>query len=149
MIGVVFAASPSADRIKRLVLPVRDAFAAVFFFAFGLSIDVGDMASVTAPIGAAVLLTMLLNSAAGLAAARLYRLGGESATNVAVTILARGEFALVLAAAAAGAGLDSRLGPFVAGYVLILAVAGPLLASRTRWIARHVPAPLITSGDAR
>jgi CPA2 family monovalent cation:H+ antiporter-2 len=149
MIGVVFAASPSADRIKRLVLPVRDAFAAVFFFAFGLSIDVGDMASVATPIAAAVLLTVLLNSAAGLAAARLYRLGGESATNVAVTILARGEFALILAAAAAGAGLDSRLGPFVAGYVLILAVAGPLLASRTPWIARHIPAPLITSGDAR
>ena len=149
MIGVVFAASPSADRIKRLVLPLRDAFAAVFFFAFGLSINVSDVASVAAPIGIAVMLTVLLNGAAGLAAARLYRLDSESATNVAVTILARGEFSLVLAAAAAGAGLDSRLTPFVAGYVLVLAIAGPLLASRTSWIARRVPAPLITSGDAR
>ena len=149
MIGVVFAASPSADRIKRLVLPLRDAFAAVFFFAFGLSINVSDVASVAAPIGIAVMLTVLLNGAAGLAAARLYRLGSESATNVAVTILARGEFSLVLAAAAAGAGLDSRLTPFVAGYVFLLAIAGPLLASRTSWIARRVPAPLISSGDAR
>lgn len=149
MIGVVFAASPSADRIKRLVLPLRDAFAAVFFFAFGLSIEVSDLASVAVPIGVAVVLTVLLNSAAGLSAGRLYRLGTESATNVAVTILARGEFSLVLAAAAAGAGLDSRLTPFVAGYVLVLAIAGPLLASRTAWIARHVPAPLISSGDAR
>ena len=149
MIGVVFAASPSADRIKRLVLPLRDAFAAVFFFAFGLSIEVSDLASVAVPIGVAVVLTVLLNSAAGLSAGRLYRLGTESATNVAVTILARGEFSLVVAAAAAGAGLDSRLTPFVAGYVLVLAIAGPLLASRTAWIARHVPAPLISSGDAR
>ena len=149
MVGVVFAASPSADRIKRLVLPLRDAFAAVFFFAFGLSIELGDVASVAVPIGGAVVLTVLLNAAAGLAAARLYRLGAQSATNVAVTILARGEFSLILAAAAAGAGLDRRLSPFVAGYVLVLALAGPLLASRTPWIARRVPAPLITSGDAR
>jgi|SRR5262245_7536091 len=149
MIGVVFAASPSADRIKRLVLPLRDAFAAVFFFAFGLSIEVGDVGSVAAPICAAVALTALLNAAAGLAAGRLYRLGAESTTNVAVTILARGEFSLVLASTAAAAGLDRRLSPFVAGYVLVLAVAGPLLAGHTRWISRHVPAPLITPGGAR
>jgi len=149
MIGVVFAASPSAARIKRLVLPLRDAFAAVFFFAFGLSINVGDVASVAAPIAVAVILTALLNAAAGLAAGRLYRLGTEATTNVAVTILARGEFSLILAAAAAGAGLDGRLSPFVAGYVLVLAVAGPLLAGHTRWISRRVPAPLISPGGAR
>jgi CPA2 family monovalent cation:H+ antiporter-2 len=149
MIGVVFAASPSADRIKRLVLPLRDAFAAVFFFAFGLSIKVGDVTSVAAPIGVAVILTALLNAAAGLAAGRLYRLGAVSTTNVAVTILARGEFSLVLASVAAAAGLDGRLSPFVAGYVLVLAVAGPLLAGHTRWISRRVPAPLISPGGAR
>jgi monovalent cation:H+ antiporter-2, CPA2 family len=146
MIGVVLAESPSAPRIKRLVLPLRDAFAAVFFFAFGLSIDVGDVASVAGPIAAAVALSLTLNVAAGLAAARLYRLGARPATNVGFTILARGEFSLVLAAIAAGAGLDARLGPFVAGYVLVLATAGPLLASRTTSIARHVPARLISPG---
>jgi monovalent cation:H+ antiporter-2, CPA2 family len=149
MIGVVLAATPSADRIKRLVLPLRDAFAAVFFFAFGLSINVSDLTSVAGPIGAAVVLTVVFNAAAGLATARLYRLGAEPATNVGVTMLARGEFSLVLAAVATGAGLDARLSPFVAGYVLVLAIAGPLLASRAPWIARRVPAPLISSGDER
>jgi CPA2 family monovalent cation:H+ antiporter-2 len=146
MIGVVLAESPSAERIKRLVLPLRDAFAAVFFFAFGLSIDVGDVASVAGPIGAAVVLSLILNVAAGLTAARLYRLGAQPAANVGFTILARGEFSLVLAAVAAGAGLDARLSPFVAGYVLVLAIAGPLLASRTTSIARRVPARLISPG---
>jgi monovalent cation:H+ antiporter-2, CPA2 family len=146
MIGVVLAASPSAERIKRLVLPLRDAFTAVFFFAFGLSINVGDVASVAGPIGAAVVLSLALNIAAGLAAARLYRFGAGPATNVGFTILARGEFSLVLAAVAAGAGLDGRLSPFVAGYVLVLAIAGPLLASRTTSIARRVPARLVSPG---
>jgi monovalent cation:H+ antiporter-2, CPA2 family len=146
MIGVVLAESPSVQRIKRLVLPLRDAFAAVFFFAFGLSIDVGDVASVAGPIAGAVVLTLVLNVAAGFATARLYRLGAHAATNVGFTILARGEFSLVLAAIAAGAGLDARLTPFVAGYVLVLAVAGPLLASRTSSIARLVPARMISAG---
>jgi Kef-type K+ transport system membrane component KefB len=76
----------------------------VFFFAFGLSINVGDVASVVGPIGGAVVLTALLNAAAGLVAARLYRFGAEPATNVGLTILARGEFSLVLAAVATGPG---------------------------------------------
>ena len=144
MIGVVLAASPSAERIKRLVHPLRDAFTAVFFFAFGLSINVGDVASVAGPIGAAVVLSLALNIAAGLAVARLYHLGTGPATNVGFTILARGEFSLILAAVAAGAGLDGRLSPFIAGYVLVLAIAGPLLASRTTSIARYVPARLVS-----
>jgi K+:H+ antiporter subunit KhtU len=119
----------------------------VFFFAFGLSIEVGDVASLAAPIGAAVALSLVLNVAAGLAAARLYGLGAEPATNVGFTILARGEFSLILAAVATEAGLDGRLSPFVAGYVLVLAIAGPLLASRTPSIARRVPARLISPGD--
>ena len=39
MIGLVLAETTVAHRIERLVLPLRDAFAAVFFFAFGLTID--------------------------------------------------------------------------------------------------------------
>lgn len=148
MIGVVLSESRSAERIKRLVLPLRDAFAAVFFFAFGLSIDISDVASVAGPIGMAVALSLILNVAAGLAAARLYHFSAGPATNVGFTVLARGEFSLILVAVAAGAGLDSRLSPFVAGYVLVLAIAGPLLASRTTSIARHVPNRLVSPGGA-
>lgn len=54
-------------------------------------------------------------------------------------MLARGEFALILATMAAGAGLDKRLAPFIAGYVLVLAVLGPLAAGRSHWLARILP----------
>ncbi len=148
MIGVVLAESPPAERIKRLVLPLRDAFAAVFFFAFGLSIDVAGVASVAGPICAAVALSVLLNFVAGVAAARLYHFDAEPAANIGFTVLARGEFSLVLAAVAAGAGLDDRLSAFVAGYVLVLAIAGPLLASRTRSIAKWLPTRLVKTGAA-
>lgn len=40
---------------------------------------------------------------------------------------------------AAVAGLDARLSPFIAGYVLVLAVLGPLAAGRAEWLARALP----------
>ena len=45
MTGLILAESPSSERIKRLVRPLRDTFAAVFFFAFGLTIEPDDIAS--------------------------------------------------------------------------------------------------------
>jgi monovalent cation:H+ antiporter-2, CPA2 family len=143
MIGLVLSESPVSQRIERLVLPLRDAFGALFFFAFGLTIDPGDVAEVAGPIAAAVALTLVLNLLAGALAARFSRLGRREAANIGTTILARGEFSLILVALAAAAGLDPRLGPFVAGYVLVLAIAGPLLASRSAAVARVVPAWLL------
>jgi CPA2 family monovalent cation:H+ antiporter-2 len=42
---------------------------------------------------------------------------------------------LILATLAVSAGLDARIGPFVALYVLILAILGPLLAARSHQLA--------------
>jgi CPA2 family monovalent cation:H+ antiporter-2 len=145
MIGLILGATKSADRIQKLVHPLRDAFAAIFFFAFGLQIAPGDLASVALPVGLAVLLTIVLNSAAGLAAGRIHGFGRGPSANVALTVLSRGEFALVLASMAAAAGLDARLAPFIAGYVLILAVAGPLAATWSRDLARLLPERLFPS----
>jgi K+:H+ antiporter subunit KhtU len=143
MAGLIVAETSVAARVDRLVLPLRDAFAALFFFAFGLSIDPGDIASVAGPVAAAVALTTVCNLTAALLAARLHRFGRKATANVGLTILARGEFSLILASLAQAAGLDTRLGPFVAGYVLVLAVGGPLLASRSDSLARFVPRRLL------
>lgn len=148
MVGLIVAETTAASRVARLVLPLRDAFAAIFFFAFGLTIDPGDVASVAGPVAAAVVLTTVCNLAAGLLAARLYGFGPKAAANVGLTILARGEFSLILASLAQSAGLDPRLGPFVAGYVLVLAIGGPLLASRSASLARFVPRRLLAAESA-
>jgi CPA2 family monovalent cation:H+ antiporter-2 len=131
MAGLVLAESPSHERISRLVLPIRDTFAALFFFAFGVSIDPGDIPSVAVPIAIAVALTFACNAAAATIIARMQRYDRVATANLACTILARGEFSLILASLAVAAHLDARIGPFVAGYVLVLAVAAPLLAANT------------------
>ncbi|MFH9729131.1 cation:proton antiporter [Streptomyces sp. NPDC017260] len=135
MVGLILAGTPSGPRIRELVHPLRDAFAAIFFFAFGLAIDPGDIASVAGPVAAAAALTVVMNVIAGLCVAWVYRYGSEQAAEIATTLVARGEFALILAAMAAGAGLDGRLAPFIAGYVLVLAVLGPIVAGQSHVLA--------------
>lgn len=139
MIGLVLGNTKSAPRIRKLVHPLRDAFGALFFFSFGLSIEPGDVWSVALPITVAVLLTIGFNLAAGLLAARVYAMDRLAALNIGLTVLSRGEFALVLAALAASAGLDERIAPFTAGYVLVLAIVGPLAATHSAWLGRRLP----------
>lgn len=139
MIGLVLGNTKSAPRIRKLVHPLRDAFGALFFFSFGLSIEPADVWSVALPITVAVLLTIGFNLAAGLLAARVYAMDRLAALNIGLTVLSRGEFALVLAALAASAGLDERIAPFTAGYVLVLAIVGPLAATHSAWLGRRLP----------
>jgi CPA2 family monovalent cation:H+ antiporter-2 len=140
MAGVLFAGTAAAGRIEHLVTPLRDAFAALFFFAFGVSIDPGDIGGVVAPALAAIAVSLVLAVIAGVVTARINRLDRMAATNIACSVLARGEFALILVALATEAGLDPRLSPFVALYVLVLAIASPIMASQSHRLARLLPA---------
>jgi len=139
MIGLVVSRTAFKDRVERLVSPMRDAFAAVFFVVFGLSIDVGAFGRVFVPVLAAVGLSVVLNAVAGIFAARIHGLNQRAAANVGLTVLGRGEFSLILASLAVSSGLDDRIGPFVALYVLVLAVLSPVLATRSNLLARALP----------
>ncbi|MFE1404153.1 cation:proton antiporter [Streptomyces sp. NPDC058770] len=139
MMGLMLGSTTSGGRILKLVHPLRDAFGAIFFFAFGLSINPGDLPGVLWPVLAAVVLTVVMNVLSGMVSARVYGFGAQAAANISTTLTARGEFALILATMAAGAGLDERLPPFIAGYVLVLAVLSPLAAGRSHWLAPVLP----------
>jgi CPA2 family monovalent cation:H+ antiporter-2 len=145
MIGLVVSRTSVRDRVERLVLPLRDVFAAIFFIAVGLSIDVRDLAAVAVPVLLAVLVTLTMNVVAGVIAARLFGFNQRAAANIGLTVLGRGEFSLILAALALSAGLDSRVGPFVALYVLVLALLSPLAAAQSRYLARIIPDRLLRS----
>ncbi|TGN79107.1 cation/H(+) antiporter [Streptomyces bauhiniae] len=145
MVGLILAGTSSGPRIRKLVHPLRDAFAAIFFFAFGLALDPARLVSVAGPVAAAAALTIVMNVIAGLLVARTYGYGPEPAADIATTLVARGEFALILGAMAVSAGLDGRLSSFIAGYVLVLAILGPVIAKRADLLARALravrPAP--------
>lgn len=139
MAGLILAETVVKPRVEELVLPLRDAFAALFFFWFGLTISPDGLADVAIPVTAAVALSLVLNPLAGIITARLSGLGRMQAANIGTTVLARGEFSIILASLAAAAGLDPRITPFVGLYVLVLAGVSPLLASRSSTIGRRIP----------
>lgn len=57
-----------------------------------------------------------------------------------MTLIARGEFSIVIAGIAVAEGIERDLGPLAAAYVLVLAITGPLAARgpliRSRRLAR-------------
>lgn len=134
LFGLILAESEHRERVEHLVLPFRDFFGALFFFSFGLSIDpLGLQGAVWPAIGAA-LASALGNFVAGMLAGRSAGLSHKASANIGLTIVARGEFSIVMANLGAAGGLLPLLQPFAALYVLILAVAGPLLAKESKAI---------------
>ncbi len=128
LIGLVLGATRFRTRIEQLALPLRDVFAAFFFLDVGLALDPSTFGQAVVPAVLAVVLTLILNTAGGQLIAWLNKLTPAEGLNVSAMLQNRGEFALILATLAAGAGLDSRLTPFAGLYVLIMAVVGPVLA---------------------
>ncbi len=140
--GMVVAGSSLAHRVARIVIPLRDTFAAIFFFWFGLTIAPSEIGTVAWAVVAAVLVTFCFNVIAGVVAARIYGYGPQAAANAALMLVSRGEFELILASLAVAAGLDSRVALFAALYVLILAILSPLASARSTALARLLPARL-------
>ncbi|WP_274364282.1 cation:proton antiporter [Paenibacillus thermotolerans] len=134
LFGLALSETEQSKRIEHLVVPFRDFFGAVFFFSFGLSIDpltLGDAAGIA--IGA-VLLTVVANIVAGMIAGRNAGLSHKASANIGLTVMARGEFTIIVANLGISAGLLPMLKPFSALYVLILAIAGPLAAKESKRI---------------
>lgn len=107
----------------------RHASSATFFF-FGLQIDVGDLTGVLPIAAVLAVLTAGTKVATGWWAARRGGISHRGRVRAGLALVARGEFSVVIAELGIAAGLEPRLGPLAAGYVLILAIAGPLLM---RW----------------
>jgi CPA2 family monovalent cation:H+ antiporter-2 len=153
LVGLLVAETGLGPRVERLVLPIRDVFGAIFFFVFGVSIRPDLVIDVWFPILAGVIISLVVNVAAGWFVARRSELSRPAGLRVGLTVLARGEFSLILAALATAAGLDRRVTAFIAGYVLVLSLLAPVLSTHAdriaRWAGRRpTPAEIHTGGIA-
>jgi CPA2 family monovalent cation:H+ antiporter-2 len=152
LVGLVVAETGLTDRIEHLVLPLRDTFGAIFFFVFGVTIQPDQIVDVAGPIAIGVVVSLLVNVFAGLLVARQARLSRRAGFRVGLTVLARGEFSLILASLAVAAGLDARVTAFIAGYVLVLSLLAPVLATHAERIARPFgrrPSDIVPTGGVR
>lgn len=127
LVGIAVS-NPVAERAANLVGPLRDLFAATFFFLFGLQINPGDLTPVLPAAIALAVLTVATKIFTGWWAARRAGVARLGRLRAGTALIARGEFSIVIAELGVAAGIEARLGPFAAAYVLILAVTGPILA---------------------
>ncbi|MBJ6615603.1 cation:proton antiporter [Streptomyces sp. I4(2020)] len=125
-----------AEGASNLLTPLRDLFAAVFFVFFGLSTDPSDIPPVLVPALLLAIVTAATKIATGWYAARRAGIKGAGRWRAGGTLVARGEFSIVIAGLAVG--VEPRIGPLATAYVLILVVVGPLTARWTEPLARKV-----------
>lgn len=125
LVGIALS-GPIAEQSHRLLGPLRDLFAAVFFFFFGLQIDPAALIPVLPVALSLGVVTAATKVGTGYWAGRKARLQKREGFRAGFELVSHGEFSIVIAGL--GAAAEPALGTVSVAYVLFLALLGPLLA---------------------
>jgi monovalent cation:H+ antiporter-2, CPA2 family len=124
----------TADRARRVLGPLRDLFAAIFFLAIGLSVDPHELLPMLPVALVLAVVTAATKVATGMLAARRDGVARRGQLRAGAALIARGEFSLIII------GLVGTSIPAVAAlatsYVFVMAIVGPVLA---RYAGGHAP----------
>ncbi len=135
LVGVALSGTVQR-RASALIEPLRDLFAALFFVLFGLQVDIGSLPPVLLAASLLAVVTAATKVVTGWYAAKQLDVGVRGRARAGASLIARGEFSIVIAGLAIGSTVDRKLIPLAAAYVLLLAIAGPIV---TRFADRLVP----------
>jgi CPA2 family monovalent cation:H+ antiporter-2 len=127
LVGIAIS-GPVAHQSAQLITPLRDLFAAVFFVFFGISTSPADIIPVLLPAFALAVVTIATKTLSGYLAAKRAGIATAGRWRTGLALTPRGEFSIVIAGLAVGAGVEPMLAPLAAAYVLMTIIAGPLLA---------------------
>jgi len=123
----------TADRARKVLSPLRDLFAAIFFLAIGFSVDPKELVPMLPAALALAAVTAATKVATGIYAARREGVARRGQLRAGTALIARGEFSLVIIGLV-GETIEA-VASVATSYVLILAIVGPMLT-------RFVGAPL-------
>jgi CPA2 family monovalent cation:H+ antiporter-2 len=149
MAGVVLSESGVREEIEQRFFVVRDVFAALFFFAFALTIDLARIPDVGWILLLALVATLVGKVGVGVIAGRLGGFSVRQGINAGAALVAHGEFTIILAQLAAGnAALTlvqrDQIVAFAGLYVLASATLGVVLMKESKRLGRVLsPAPAL------
>ena len=129
LVGIALSGTV-AQQSHRVIAPLRDLFAAIFFFFFGLEINPAMLVPALPAAVALGAVTSLTKVLTGYWAGRRGALDHKASWRAGVELIARGEFSIVIAGL--GVAIEPRLGSVSACYVLLMAIIGPILARIVR-----------------
>ncbi|RJU01627.1 cation:proton antiporter [Arthrobacter frigidicola] len=128
LLGIAISGA-TAENASRVLEPLRDLFAAIFFVVFGLNTD---PASIPPVLGWAVVLALVTAAtkiATGWWAAARQGIKPRGRARAGSALVARGEFSIVIAGLAVASGaVVPEIAALATTYVLIMAILGPILA---------------------
>lgn len=127
LVGIALSGRVAANA-SAVLTPLRDLFAAMFFVFFGLTTDSAAIISMIPAAAALAAVTIMTKLVSGAYAARRAGVGTLGQWRAGLVLAPRGEFSIVIAGLAVGAGIEPALAPLATAYVLITIVGGTFLA---------------------
>lgn len=141
MLGIAISGT-TAHLASRLLEPLRDLFAAIFFVAFGLNTDPMTIPPVLGWALLLALVTAATKIATGWWAAARAGVAVPGRARAGAALIARGEFSIVIAGLAVTTGaVNSELAALATAYVLLMAVIGPLAARFVEPLVKAIRRP--------
>ena len=127
LVGLALS-GPAQARAGALIQPIRDLSAAIFFLFFSFQIRPGSLVGALVPAVLLVALGIAGKLATGWVACRNLGVGPRARLRAGSALIARGEFSIVIASLGATIDHGDDLGALAAAYVLLSAIAGPVIA---------------------
>jgi CPA2 family monovalent cation:H+ antiporter-2 len=118
LVGIALSGTVAETAVEVLA-PLRDLFAAVFFVTFGLRTAPGTLVPALPLALLLVVVTSGTKIGTGYVAARRSGVKRRGRWRAGVALIPRGEFSVVIATLAVTAGVEPKLGPLTACYVLL------------------------------
>jgi CPA2 family monovalent cation:H+ antiporter-2 len=139
--GVLLSKSELRDSIEQSLLSLRDFAAGVFFFSFGLTVEVDRFDTVATWLIIAVPVAIIAKLVVGMVAGHFAGLSRRRSFGAGTSLVARGEFSVILSQlAVGGVALDTafrgKVGAFSGGFVVLTTFTGVLLMRESRRIGR-------------
>ena len=143
--GRVMAGSTLSQQAMRETMPLRDAFAVLFFVSVGMLFNPAIILTKPLALIATVLIILLVKSLAAYGIVRAFGHGKETALTIATSLAQIGEFSFILAVMGTKlAILPPEAKDLIVAGAMISILANPVMfALLDRWSARHrQPAPV-------
>jgi monovalent cation:H+ antiporter-2, CPA2 family len=137
--GMVLSESELSHQAASETLPLRDAFAVLFFVSVGMLFDPMILIEDFGPVLATFLIIVIGKSAAAYAIVRLFRHPDTTALTIAASLAQIGEFSFILA----GLGVELQILPtegrdlILAGAILSIMMNPFLFTLLDRWFAKR------------
>ena len=141
MLGIAISGA-TAHSATRILEPLRDLFAAIFFVVFGLNTDPTSIPPVLGWALVLAVVTAATKMITGIWAAKRAGIAIPGRFRAGAALIARGEFSIVIAGLAVASGVVPReLAALATAYVLIMAIMGPLAARFVEPVVRMLRRP--------